>query len=105
MPNLRKAMLPVVAALAIGMTPAMAADYFPGQPYVGGAPMVEAPIGPVTLQQALVVATQIGVVTVSHTNFTGDEWEIEGRDLSGKWIEVDVDARTGEVRNVDRSIL
>jgi hypothetical protein len=99
---MRKVMLPALAAVAIA-TPALAADYIPGQRYVTEAPVVR--VGPVTLQEALVVATQIGVVTVSNTNFDGDQWEIEGRDLNGKWIEVDVDARTGEVRDVDRSIL
>jgi hypothetical protein len=41
-------------------------------------------------------------MTISHTEFAGDEWQIEGRDSVGRWMEVDVDARTGEVRNVDR---
>lgn len=101
--TLRKAMLPVVAALAIGVaTPALSADYFPRQP----APRaVMVPAGPLTLQDALAVAAGIGVVTVKDTHFDGDEWEIEGRDAYGKWIQVDVDARTGEVRNVDRSII
>jgi hypothetical protein len=63
------------------------------------------PAGPLTLQDALAVAAGIGVVTVKDTHFDGDEWEIEGRDSYGKWIQVDIDARTGEVRNVDRSII
>ncbi|MBW7961637.1 PepSY domain-containing protein [Bradyrhizobium sp. BR 10261] len=56
----------------------------------------------ISMQAALDVATDIGVVTISHTNFLGDEWQIEGRDSRGRWMEVDVDARTGDVRNVDR---
>jgi hypothetical protein len=48
------------------------------------------------------VATDIGLVTVSHTQFMGDEWQIEGRDRSGRYMEVYVDAATGDVRNVDR---
>ena len=97
-------MLSLLAALAIGTaTPVLAADYFPAQPYAQ-AP-VERAVGPVTLQEALVVASQIGVVTVTKTNYDDDQWEIEGHDSQGKWIEVDVDARTGEVRNVDRSII
>jgi hypothetical protein len=99
--TLRQAMLPILATIAIGAaTPVLAADVVVNPPY-----MTQAPVGPVTLQEALVVATGIGVVTVSNTNYTGDEWEIEGRDINGKWIEVDVDSRTGEVQNVDRSIL
>ncbi|MDB5620332.1 PepSY domain-containing protein [Tardiphaga sp.] len=101
----RKAMTPLVAAIAIGAaTPVLAAD-FGSRPYVSGPPLLEAPVGPFTLEQALAVASEIGVVTVSNTHFTGEQWEIEGRDSYGKWIEVDIDARTGEVRDVDRSIL
>jgi hypothetical protein len=54
------------------------------------------------MQEALDVATDLGLVAVSHTQFAGDEWQIEGRDLSGRYMEVDVDATTGEVLNVDR---
>jgi hypothetical protein len=56
----------------------------------------------ISMQEALGVATSLGLVTVSHTQFAGDEWQIEGRDMSGRYIEVDVDAVTGEVLNVDR---
>ncbi|MBX9709683.1 MAG: PepSY domain-containing protein [Xanthobacteraceae bacterium] len=58
--------------------------------------------GLISMQHAINVATQIGVVAVSETQFSGDEWQIEGRDIYGRHIEVDVDALTGEVRNVDR---
>jgi len=84
---MRHVILPVVTALVLGAAmPAMAQD--------SG--------GQISMQVALDVASDLGVVTVSHTNFLGDEWEIEGRDRVGRWMEVDVDARTGEVRNVDR---
>jgi len=104
MQKFAKFVLPMAAAITIGASPVMAADYLPGEPMVR-APMARVYEGPVTLQQALAVAQDIGVVTVQNTNFAGDQWEIEGRDINGKWIEVDVDARTGEVRDVDRSIL
>ncbi|WP_438279081.1 PepSY domain-containing protein [Nitrobacter sp.] len=55
-----------------------------------------------SMQDALAVATDIGLVTVSDTEFAGNEWQIEGRDISGRYMEVDVDALTGEVLNVDR---
>ena len=58
--------------------------------------------GVMAMQDALDVATDLGLATVSHTNFFGDKWEIEGRDVSGRWMKVDVDAYTGEVRHVDR---
>lgn len=85
---MRKFILPIVAALALGAaTPALAYD--------SGDQM--------SMQAALDVANQVGVMTVSNTQFLGDEWEIEGRDGRGRWMQVDVDAQTGEVRNVDRS--
>ncbi|HEX7920816.1 MAG TPA: PepSY domain-containing protein [Bradyrhizobium sp.] len=85
---MRSLIIPAIAALAIGAaTPAMSYD--------SGSQ--------ISMEAALDVATSIGVVTVSNTQFLGDEWEVEGRDRLGRWMQVDVDARTGEVRNVDRS--
>ena len=84
---MRKIILPVIAAAALGLaTPALAYD-------AGGY---------MSMQQALAVAGDMGMVTISHTQFAGDEWQIEGRDISGRYMEVDVDANTGEVLNVDR---
>ncbi|MBB4372706.1 hypothetical protein GGD63_005516 [Bradyrhizobium sp. cir1] len=84
---MRSFILPAIVAIGLGSAaPAMAYD-------TGDQ---------ISMQVALDVAADIGVVTVSHTNFLGDEWQIEGRDRAGRWMEVDVDARTGEVRNVDR---
>ncbi|OAF17108.1 PepSY domain-containing protein [Bradyrhizobium neotropicale] len=84
---MRKLILPAIVAIGLGSAvPAMAYD-------TGDQ---------ISMQVALDVATDIGVVTVSHTNFLGDEWEIDGRDRTGRWMEVYVDARTGDVRNVER---
>jgi peptidase YpeB-like protein len=84
---MRKFILPIVAALALGAAaPALAYD--------SGDQM--------SMQAAIGVANQLGIMTVSNTEFLGDEWEIEGRDGLGRWMKVDVDAQTGEVRNVDR---
>ena len=58
--------------------------------------------GQISMQVALDVATDLGIVTVSHTEFQGSQWEIEGRDRLGRWMEVYVDSRTGEVRHVNR---
>ncbi|WP_027535812.1 PepSY domain-containing protein [Bradyrhizobium sp. WSM3983] len=83
---MRKFILPAIVAIGLGAAaPAMAYD-------TGDQ---------ISMQAALDVATDIGVMTISHTEFAGDEWQIEGRDRSGRWMEVDVDARTGDVRNVD----
>jgi hypothetical protein len=84
---MRKYIIPIVAAVGLGMaTPAAAYDS-------GGL---------ISMQTALDVAIDVGLVTVSRTQFAGDEWQIEGRDISGRYMEVDVDATTGEVLNVDR---
>lgn len=84
---MRKFILPVIVAIGLGSAaPAMAFD-------TGDQ---------ISMQAALDVATDIGVMTISHTEFIGDEWQIEGRDRSGRWMEVYVDARTGDVRNVNR---
>ncbi|UWU77546.1 PepSY domain-containing protein [Bradyrhizobium huanghuaihaiense] len=84
---MRSFILPAIVAIGLGSAaPAMAYD-------TGDQ---------ISMQVALDVASDLGVATVSHTNFLGDEWQIEGRDRTGRWMEVDVDARTGEVRNVDR---
>ncbi|MET4216914.1 hypothetical protein ACVWZZ_003645 [Bradyrhizobium sp. LM6.10] len=84
---MRNLILPAVVAIGLG----------------SAAPAVAYDTGDqISMQAALDVASDIGVMTISHTEFAGDEWQIEGRDSVGRWMEVDVDARTGEVRNVDR---
>ena len=84
---MRKYIIPIVAAVGLGMaTPAAAYDS----------------AGLISMQAALDIATDLGLVTVSRTQFAGDEWQVEGRDRSGRYMEVDVDATTGEVLNVDR---
>jgi hypothetical protein len=84
---MRKFIMPIVAALALGTAvPAFAYD-------TGGLN---------SMQVALDAATDLGLVTVSHTQFAGDEWQIEGRDASDRYMEVDVDVATGEVLHVQR---
>jgi hypothetical protein len=56
----------------------------------------------ISMQAALNVAVNLGLVTVEHTQFMGDEWQIEGHDVSGHWMEVYIDANTGTVRNLYR---
>lgn len=84
---MRKYLFPVAVAVALGMAaPAMAYD-------TGGL---------MSMQAAVDIAADLGLVSVSHTNFLGDEWEVEGRDTGGRYMEVYVDAATGEVRGVNR---
>jgi hypothetical protein len=84
---MRKFILPIVAVMVLGTaTPTMAYDS----------------AGLISMEAALGVATDLGLATVSHTQFLGDEWEVEGRDGAGRWMEVYIDAASGEVRNVNR---
>jgi hypothetical protein len=84
---MQKYILPIAAAVAFGMAaPAMADD-------TGGV---------MSMQAAVDEAADLGLVSVSHTNFLGDEWEIEGRDASGRYMEVYIDSTTGDVRGVNR---
>ena len=84
---MRKIILPAIAVVAIGVaTPAMAYDS-------GGY---------ISMQRALDVAGAMGLATISHTQFAVDEWQVQGRDVSGRYMEVDVDVNTGAVLNVDR---
>jgi hypothetical protein len=84
---MRKYILPIVAVVMLGgASSAMAYD-------TGGL---------ISLDMAMDVATNVGIASVSHTQFAGDEWQIEGRDINGWYMEVDVDSATGQVLNVDR---
>ena len=84
---MKKYILPLAVAISLGLAaPAIAYDS-------GNL---------ISMEDALGVATDIGLVTVSNTEFAGNEWQIEGRDGSGRYMEVDVDATTGDVLNVDR---
>jgi hypothetical protein len=65
-------------------------------------PAVAYEADPISMQIALRVATDLGLSTVSYTEFTGDQWEIQGRDTSGRYMTLYVDAKTGEVRNLYR---
>ena len=86
---MRKYLMPIVAAAAFAVTaPAWAFD-----PSAGAV---------ISMQQALEVANDIGVAAVSDTEFSGGEWQIDGRDFSGRYIEVDIDATTGAILHVDR---
>ena len=55
-----------------------------------------------SMQRALDVANSIGLATIQHTQFEGDKWQIEGRDMSGRYMEVYVDVNTDEVLYVNR---
>jgi hypothetical protein len=83
---MRKYMMAIVAATALGLAQsAMAYE-----------------ADPISMQIALRVASDLGLSTVSYTELTGDEWEIQGKDTSGRFMTLYIDAKTGEVRNLYR---
>lgn len=102
---MRSYLTPAIALAMLGLaTPALAAD-ITYQPDAYGSdtvmPMYEQAAS-IPLQTAVDIANGIGLISVSNTNMWGNEWQIEGYDVAGSYMEVDVDARTGAVVNVDR---
>lgn len=55
-----------------------------------------------SMQEALGIASDVGMAAVSDAEFAGHEWQIDGRDMAGRYMEVDVDATTGAVVNINR---
>ena len=97
---MRNNLIPAAVALVmIGFTvPSSAADIGHVQEPVAEIQTA----GPLPLQAAVDIANGIGLVSVSNTNKWGNEWQVEGYDVAGSYMEVDVDARTGAIVNVDR---
>jgi uncharacterized membrane protein YkoI len=56
----------------------------------------------VTAEQARAIAANNGVVRISEIELDDGKWEIEGRDQSGREIEIDIDARTGAIIKKER---
>jgi hypothetical protein len=54
-----------------------------------------------SMQQALYVARDLGVVGFEKAEFDDGKWQIEGRDPTGRHLEIEVDARTGGIIKVD----
>jgi hypothetical protein len=97
---MRDNLIPAVALVMIGFTvSASAADIgYVQEP----ATEVYTRVGPLPLQAAVDIANGIGLVSVSNTNKWGNQWQVEGYDVAGSYMEVDVDAGTGAIVNVDR---
>jgi hypothetical protein len=97
---MRNYLIPAAALAMIGLTTsASAADLAYVQEPVA---RVYAQAGPLPLQAAVDIANGMGLISVSNTNKWGNEWQIEGYDIAGSYMEVDVDARTGAILDVDR---
>jgi hypothetical protein len=97
---MRNNLIPAATLVMIGLTaPAAAADIG----YIR-EPVTEiyTRVGPLPVQAAIDIANGVGLVSVSSTDKWFNEWQIEGHDVTGRYMEVDIDARTGAIMNVDR---
>ncbi|TCT08348.1 YpeB-like protein with putative protease inhibitory function [Tepidamorphus gemmatus] len=53
-------------------------------------------------EEAIRIARENGVVTVTDVDRDMSKWEVEGRAADGREIEVDIDATSGAVLKVER---
>jgi uncharacterized membrane protein YkoI len=56
---------------------------------------------PVTRAQAIAIAAAVGLVRVKEVDCDDDEWEVEGWNAAGREMEVEIDARTGRVKEIE----
>lgn len=83
----------IAFATSAGTTAASAQFYaLPDEPMI----VVQ---GPLTMDQARAIAFGSGIVVIDDLDFDNfrGRWEIEGRDRWGRDLEMDIDARTGQV--------
>ena len=76
----------VAIASLIGFATPAVADFGPGG----------------SIHRAIEVARDAGVVGFNEIQYFDGKWEIQGRDVRGKDIHMDVDAITGAVLKIDR---
>jgi uncharacterized membrane protein YkoI len=51
--------------------------------------------------QAIAIAATVGLVRIKEVDCDDDEWEVEGWTAWGREIEVEIDARTGRIKEVE----
>lgn len=56
---------------------------------------------PILRAQAVAIALMAGVVRVTEVDCDDDEWEVEGWTAAGRKIEVEIDARTGRIKEIE----
>jgi len=68
------------------------------------ATLSASPKGPVDVEYLRALAFDKGIVDIKEIEFDDDDgvWEIEGRDATGRKIEIDVDAGTGKIVKIKR---
>jgi hypothetical protein len=93
-----KIMRKAIAALAL-------AGAFALSPLAATAPEIEAPLGVgLSGDDAADVAARQGVVEIDKVEYDrGDHrWTVEGRDYRGNDVEMEIDANTGAILDIDR---
>jgi len=85
-------MIRTTLAAALVLAAAAAAPAFAQQQ---AAPAPTAPA--ITLERALVIAADRGLVRVRSIELDDGEWEVEGWDAQSRRLEVDVNATSGQV--------
>lgn len=55
----------------------------------------------ISIDQAIEIARANGMVRITEIELDDDEWEIEGRDYRGREMEIEIDAYTGRVKDID----
>ncbi|WP_439633598.1 PepSY domain-containing protein [Glycocaulis sp.] len=51
-------------------------------------------------EQAIDIAREHGMVRITQVELDGRYWEVEGYDQRRRWMEIEIDARTGHARDV-----
>ncbi|TRO88989.1 PepSY domain-containing protein [Glycocaulis profundi] len=55
----------------------------------------------ISVDEAIEIARANGMVRVTDVELDDDEWEIEGYDHRGREMEIEIDAYTGRVKDID----
>jgi hypothetical protein len=93
-------------AAAVALAPAAAlAQYLVPEPPVAviPAPLAVVPTGPMTEEDAAMIALMHGMVVVEDVDVRmwDGNYEVDGKDLTGEDIVVRIDPHTGEVLDID----
>ena len=76
----------IALAALVGLTTPALADFGPGG----------------SMHRAIETAHSVGVVGFNEIQYFDGKWEVQGRDVRGKDVHLDVDAITGAVLKIDR---
>jgi uncharacterized membrane protein YkoI len=57
--------------------------------------------GGISMDEARRIALQYGIVKIEDIELDDGNWEIEGRDISGREREIEIDARSGKIIKIE----